>query len=189
MAGFLTTITEIRNEQDERVDLPNSKGVHQPIVLKLTGGLSGESRDMGDGRTEFTMTGGAGGVAAFDGYHGSGATGRTDVVGLTSTEYVALPFSFTASPSNEKVFIGIPLSLGSVTITIDGVGVDMLARQLITVASVDYQLIETTNNLTGTSLPFVVSVRSAADGEPGPTGPTGPGYFATSNTTLTFGNG
>lgn len=88
------------------------------------------------------------------GYYGTGATGRTDLIGLTSH---ALPLSFLVSPTNTKVFVAVPASLGTVTVKLDGFEVDTLVPVSVTSGGIAYNLIETTNELTGTDLDFVVT--------------------------------
>lgn len=184
---FIPTIVEIRDANGVRVDRPNARNEQQPIVLKLSGGMTAESTDLGDGRTQVTINGGSGVVPEFTGYHGVGTAGKTDVSGLTATTYGALPFAFTASPSDQKVYTAIPVSLGPAALSLDGWGVDT-TESVISVSGVDYRLLETVNLLTGTDLTFVVGV-SVAAGATGPTGPAGPGYVATSSSLLTFGYG
>lgn len=86
-------------------------------------------------------------------YYGSGATGRTNLVGLTAH---TAPLSFLISPSNEKVYVAIPASLGTATVRLDGFEVDTLAPVAVVSGGVSYNLIETTNALTGTDMDFAV---------------------------------
>jgi hypothetical protein len=93
-------------------------------------------------------------VSAATCYYGTGATGRTDLVGLTARAY---PLSFLVDAVAEKVYFATPTSLGAATLKLDGFDVDTLAPVTVTSGGISYQLTETMNNLTGTALDFVVT--------------------------------
>lgn len=90
-------------------------------------------------------------------YYGVGVAGRTDAVGLTAaTRFGELDFTFTVSPDGEKVYLVYPQSLGTASVTVDGLPVDIMPLRSITVSSVLCWLTETTNLLTEDDLEVVV---------------------------------
>jgi hypothetical protein len=90
-------------------------------------------------------------------YYGVGVAGRTDAVGLTSaTRFGGLDFTFTVSPDDQKVYLVYPKSLGTATVTVDGLPVDIMPLRTITVSTVPCWLTETTNLLTEDDLEVVV---------------------------------
>jgi hypothetical protein len=86
-------------------------------------------------------------------YSGVGAAGLTDVSTLTRSGTA----SFTASPVAQKVYFACPAVSGTPTIQLDGWLVDTLQSTTIDVAGLSYYLLETSNLLTGSALPFTVS--------------------------------
>jgi hypothetical protein len=67
-----------------------------------------------------------------------------------------VPLSFSVNATAEKVYVAVPVSLGTVTVRLDGFEVDTLTPVTVTSGGIQYQLVETTNNLTGASIDFAI---------------------------------